>query len=493
MSYLGSVIGPRCDRAAISRFLTKAPKAIEYLSAHSELAFSTRSFSPDYHSEEPDATRSSRALDTVEFDGRLLGEDLALIRPPRPESLLFGGMAVNGADIAQLRATFRSVGSLGRTTRRLLAYAVRWLVHGRDTRLVLGQAMVGRALKSLRELDVSILMNAPAEQLIVEEGRVAGVLTGLSAVPTRILARRGVVIATGGFGRSRTMIAKWLPFPEQHLAVGADGTSGDGIALAESVGVTMCEDERRDSAYGVPVSLWKLADGSCRTFPHLISDRSKPGVIAVDQHGRRFVNEASSYHDFVRAMHDPARGAARNPAWLICDNAALEAYGLGHARPWPFPTRRLARDGYLISSPSLEELAARLAIAPTALRETIERHNAGAARGVDEEFGKGATIYNRYMGDPARQPNPCLAPIVTPPFHAVQIFAGNLGTSRGLQVDEHGRAVDRAGAPIPALYAVGNDANAVFHGAYPGPGASLGQALTGGYVAACHLAGDGFD
>ncbi|MFC0306087.1 FAD-dependent oxidoreductase [Rhizorhabdus histidinilytica] len=489
MAYLCAIIGPQCDRAAIANFLAHAPEAIDYLRDHSDLAFSTRTFSPDYYSEEPEATRSSRALDTVEYDGRLLGEDLALIRPPRPESLLFGGMAVSGADVAQLRNSFRSPTDFLLTAGKLLAYGVRRLRYGRDTRLVLGQAMIGRMLKSLRTLGVRIIVDAPAERLIEEAESIRGVEIRRGGKSVRIAATRGIVLAAGGFGHDRDMINTWIPSPEHHLAVGVPETTGDGIRLGLSVRGLLSRTDGRDSAYWSPVSRWTKADGSQRTFPHLVSDRAKPGVIAVDQQGNRFVDEATTYHDFVRAMHDPARQSVRNPCWLICDATALRAYGLGHARPWPFPKHRLLADGYLIRSRSIEALAMRLAIEPAALRTTVERYNADAARGVDREQGKGATVYDRSMGDPLRQPNPCLAPVSKPPFYAVQIFAGSLGTSRGLRTDAHARVIDRDGRPVAGLYAVGNDADAVFQGAYPGPGASLGPALTSSYLAACDLAG----
>lgn len=490
MAYLAAVIGPDCDRAAIRRFLDRAPDAIDYLHAHSELAFATRTFSPDYHSEDPNVARSSRALDIVEYDGRLLGPDLSLIRPPRPEMQLFGGMAVSGADIAQLRTALRSIRGAVGAAYMLFRYGLRRLIHGRDTRLVLGQAMIGRMLKSLRLLGVRILVDAPAERLIVEGGRVSGVRTSIAGLPVTIRAARAVVLATGGFGHDGSMIDRWVPCPDRHLAVGAEENRGDGIRLAMEAGAALSEAEDRDSAYWAPVSVWQRRDGACRTFPHLVNDRAKPGIIAVDQQGRRFVNEATSYHEFVRAMHDPRHADVRNPAWLICDAAALRRYGLGHARPWPFPTRKLISDGYLIRCPSIGTLAVRLGIDPAALLDTIERYNMAAAGGVDHDHGKGSTTYNRAMGDPLQHPNPCLAPLLRAPYHAVRIFAGNVGTSRGLRIDEHGQALDHRGSAVAGLYAVGNDADAVFHGAYPGPGASLGPALTGGYVIGCHLAAD---
>jgi len=295
-------------------------------------------------------------------------------------------------------------------------------------------------------------------------------------------ARLGVVLATGGFGQNPAMLAGWVPGGARHLAAGACETLGDGITLALDAGGTIECRENRDSAYWVPMSEWQRPDGSSATFPHFMTDRSKPGVIAVDPQGQRFVNEADSYHDFVRAMH----AHSLSHAFLVCDAIGMRRFGLGLARPWPFSRRQLIRDGYLMEASSLSDLAAKMKMQSHNLEQTIGRHNIDAISGTDREFGKGSTLYNRAMGDPLQTPNPCLAQITKPPFYAVRIYPGNLGTSRGLRTDRLARVLDHRGHPIAGLYAVGGDADAIFGGAYPGPGASLGQALVRAYVAARH-------
>jgi succinate dehydrogenase/fumarate reductase flavoprotein subunit len=487
LAYLIQVIGPSCDEATLSRFLDKGPEAVEYLSCHADAQFSTRARSPDYYSDLPHATDSSRALDTVEFDGRLLGRDIKRLRPPRPETLLFGGMAVSGLDILHFREAFRSPRSFGYVVRKVTAYLGRRLSYGHDTRLVLGRAMIARMLKSLKVLEVDVRTSAEAVQLVKEGGRVSSVRVLVGGVEHTLRARRGVVLATGGFGHDPTMIKRWVPMSDVQQSVGAPETTGAGIAMAQNVGAALSSEDR-DSAYWVPVSVWTRRDGTTASFPHLVTDRAKPGIIAVDGSGRRFVNEADSYHDFVRAMHHAGIGQDECPVYLLCDFRALKLYGLGHARPWPFSKRRLLRDGYLQVGRTLAELADRIGVSASGLSDTVYRHNAGAAFGIDDEYGRGSTDYNRSMGDPAHRPNPCLAPINAPPFYAVRLFPGNLGTSRGIRIDGHARALDQAGRPVPGLYVVGNDADAVLQGSYPGPGASLGPALTFGYLAGLHAA-----
>lgn len=481
-SYLRQVIGEECDDEVIADFLNRGREAIDYLLKHSRVRFSRRLVSPDYYSELPDATRTSRALDTCEFDGRILGSDLALLHPPRPETTLFGGMAVSAADIGNLRAMFRSPVAFAQSVCLVTRYLTRRLRYGRDTRLVLGQALMGRLFASARDLGIDILSCAKVDELILEEGAVCGAQLSVDGRPLLLRARLGVVLATGGFGHNPTMLADWVPGGVRHLAAGASETLGDGIKLALDAGGTIERREFRDSAYWVPMSEWQRPDGSSATFPHFMTDRSKPGFIAVDPQGQRFVNEADSYHDFVRAMH--ARSLTH--AFLVCDAIGMRRFGLGLARPWPFSRRQLIRDGYLLEASSLRNLAVKMGMEPKTLELTLGRHNVDAISGTDREFGKGSSPYNRAMGDPLQALNPCLAPIDKSPFYAVRIYPGNLGTSRGLRTDRLARVLDQQGYPIDGLYAVGGDADAIFGGAYPGPGASLGQAIVRGYVAARH-------
>lgn len=480
-AYVRCIAAPG-DDGVLRAFLEAGPIALDCLRKQPDLIFSTRPRSPDYYSELASATKGSRAVDPLELDGRLLGADFGLIRPPRPESLLFGSVPVAGADIVHLRRFFRSPRSFAHVLGLMFAHVARRLVNGQDTRLILGRALIGRMLKTARRLPIDIHLHSPMLGLVKQGERVVGVRATIEGKTATITAKRGVVLATGGFGRDRALLEKWVPHSADHLAVGASETTGDGIRLALAAGAHM-PDDLRDSVFWAPVSKHQKADGSIATFPHLVTDRAKPGIVAIDSCGRRFVNEADSYHDFVRAMH------ALSPAtaFLVCDAEAMKRYGLGLARPWPFPRRRLIADGYLIVGRSLAALAGKIGVDAELFQATIARYNADAARGKDTEFGKGDTAYNRFMGDPDHRPNPCLAPVLRSPFYAVKLFPGNLGSSRGLRVDSRARVLDERGVPVVGLYAVGNDADTIFRGSYPGPGASLGPALTGGYLAAMDL------
>jgi len=221
-------------------------------------------------------------------------------------------------------------------------------------------------------------------------------------------------------------------------------------------------------------------------YPHIALDRSKPGLIAVNQTGRRFVNEAVSYHEFVRAMYRENPQSHCIPAWLICDRVFVRRYGLGLIRPRTPRLRKYVAQGYLHAAPTLDQLAEQIGLPAATLQSTVQRYNAFVRSGTDEDFGKGSNAYDRSNGDARVHPNPCLGPIGNPPFYAVAVLPTPLGTSRGLRVDSQARACNADGEPIPGLYVAGNDMQSVFGGEYPGPGAQLGQGMTFAWLAARH-------
>jgi succinate dehydrogenase/fumarate reductase flavoprotein subunit len=236
------------------------------------------------------------------------------------------------------------------------------------------------------------------------------------------------------------------------------------------------------------VSLIKRRDGSVGRFFHLI-DRAKPGVIAVASDGRRFTNESNNYHDFVRAMIEVNAGKPEVSAFLICDHRALRRYGLGAVRPAPLPISPFVRSGYLKTGRTVRDLATAIGLDPEALQATVDAVNRDARDGVDRAFGRGTTSYQRLLGDPDFAPNPCVGELAKPPFYAVKIIPGDIGTYHGLVTDQSTRVLDGDGKPIEGLFAVGNDAASIFGGSYPGAGATLGPAMTFGYICGVYLAG----
>ena len=316
---------------------------------------------------------------------------------------------------------------------------------------------------------------------------VRGVQIACSSGARSIAARKGVVLATGGFSHDAGFRERFFPAAAGVVSAAAPGGTGDGLRLAMAGGASI-GTRVADPAYWVPASQFRRADGSQGVFPHTVTDRAKPGVIAVNASGRRFVNEALSYHEFVRAMLADGNDAAGRPFHLVCDRQFLWTYGLGRIKPFTWRIRRYVKSGELIEAASIGDLADLIGVERSMLTTTIDNYNADARMGHDPEFGRGTTIYQRHLGDAGHSPNPCVAPIEHGPFYALRIHPADLGTAVGLRTDVDARVLNEDGVPIAGLYACGNDMGSIMNGNYPGPGITLGPALTFGYIAGRHLA-----
>ncbi len=482
-TYLANTIPGGADDPLRAAFLDHANAAIAWLEANTSVRLRPVATYPDYYPDLPGATLGGRVLEPVPFDGRALGAAFRLLRKPLPEFTLFGGMMLERSDIQHFRRAFRSPRSALRVARLLLRHARERCFLDRGATLCLGNALVARLLHSLRELHVELRCGAGADGLVIEDGTAVGV----TVAGRTLRARRGIVLATGGFSHDPALRARLLPPKAGMVSVASPDNTGDGIRLGLAAGGELGEGAA-GNAFWTPVSCFLRPDGSDGVFPHVLTDRGKPGMIVVNQAGMRFANEAVSYHAFVQAMFRADNASPSIPAYLICDRKALWTYGLGAVKPLTLSLRRPLESGYLARGGSIAALAVRLGIDPEALSSTIVDYNQDAAEGKDRAFGRGGDAYQRYVGDGDHAPNPCVAPIVTPPFYAVALRPGDLGTSAGLVTDAASRVLGADGAPIRHLYACGNDMNSLMRGAYPGPGITLGPALTFGYLAARDIA-----
>jgi len=489
--YLQQTVPGSTEDRRMANFLSRGDEAIRFLEARTSLRLQPVRRYPDYYPERAGATAGGRVLEPVPFDGRALGPDFALLRDPLPEFMLFGGMMVSREDLPVLRRVGRSPRAVWHAAKLVARFALQRLQAHRGTSLVLGNALAARLFKSARDLGVEIMLGRSVVSLLMAQGRVAGVRVRHGEQVSELPARLGVILATGGISHHSDLRRRYVPAAAGDLsATVRSGASGAGAQLAGDAGAclsppaTSLDDAL---AFWVPASQFRRADGSTALFPHTVTDRAKPGLIAVNANGRRFVNEAVSYHEFVRAqLRDAPRCV---PAWLVCDSRFLWKYGLGRVRPFALSTRAERSTGYLHRGETLEQLAASIGVPADALRETVQRFNTDAARGVDTEFGRGSNIYQRHLGDADQQPNPCVAPIERPPYYAVAVLPADLGMAAGVMTDEWARAL-ADGRPVPGLYACGNDMHSVMNGAYPGPGITLGPALVFGYVAARHACGE---
>ncbi|VVP38086.1 3-oxosteroid 1-dehydrogenase [Pseudomonas fluorescens] len=483
--YLKEVIGAGYNPELIDAFIEHGREALHYLEAHSELKYSLRPLSPDYYPDLPGGTLTGRALEIDEYDGRRLGEHFKDLKRPPDGMLLFGGMMVNRLDIQHFLSFKRSPKSLWHCLKLMGRYAVDRLSHPRGTRLTVGNALIARLATTALANGVDLWLEATPEALIVEQGMVKGVQITWRNQNRRVLARGGVVLAMGGFAASPQAAEQRPHGDAQHWTMSPPANVGDGQRLAASVNAAI-GNNLAANFFWAPVSVLHKADGSQERFPHLVTDRAKPGVIAVNRAGRRFVNESDSYHCFVEGMF--ANDGANAPCWLICDSEALNNYGMGLARPRPVNNSALIEAGYLLRADSLAELAQIAGIDAATLEQTLVQYNTDAEQGVDHPFNKGGTAYNRYMGDPLHQPNPCLKPLRKAPFYAIRLFTGDLGSARGLVTNGQANVLNMSGEPIHGLYAAGNEMNSIMDGTYPGPGITLGPGITFGYLAARDIA-----
>jgi succinate dehydrogenase/fumarate reductase flavoprotein subunit len=488
-TYLRHEAGNNFDAARVDAFLAAGPEAVDFFTTKTAVRFDMPLVFPDYHAEAPGGAQGGRSMVARPFDAGELGSHIKNLGAPLPELTVFGMMLGSGKEIIHFMRATRSLTSAIYVAKRLSRHLMDVLRHGRGMTLTNGNALAGRLAKSAFDLKVPLWLSSPVRELIIEDGAVRGAIVARDGRSIRVRARRGVVLACGGFPHDvarRKAMFRHAPTGTEHFSPGPVGNTGDGLRLAETAGGRV-EDRLPNAAAWVPVSLTRRKDGSRGVMPHFI-DRAKPGVIAVTREGKRFANEGDSYHDFVQAMLKVAKPDEEIATFLICDHKTLRKYGLGCVPPFPMPLGHHLRSGYLMRGATIEALAAQAAIDPKGLADTVAHFNATAAEGRDPAFGKGSRAYNRYQGDALHGPNPCVAPITGGPFYAIKMVIGDLGTYAGIVTDADARALDADGRAIPGLYAAGNDMASIMGGNYPGAGITLGPALTFGYIAGRHLA-----
>ena len=486
--YLKNVMGNQYKADLIEAFLKRGPEALAFLEDHTEIKYSVRALSPDYYPELPGSTDNGRVLEMAEYDGRKLGPWFNTLRSPMPGMMLFGGLMLNREGIYHFLNMKHSLKSLWYCTKLVLRFLKDRLSYPRGTRLVIGNAMIAALLRAALDKGVRFELDAETQSFTTDDtGGVTGVIARLgNGELVNIRAKRGVVMGTGGLSRNPKVLEDRPDTRADHLSMASPNATGAIIFLAEKQLGAKLGGGLVGNFYWAPMSQAKYADGRVETFPHIVTDRAKPGIIAVTDKGVRFTNEADSYHRFVKAMMEQQREGIRR-FYLLADHKALRAYGLGLARPSPGINTALEENGYLIKAPTIAALAEKIEIDPAMLQATIAEHNRDAAKGMDPKFHKGDNSYNKAQGDSAAS-NPCLAPLENAPFYAVRIYTGDLGSAKGLATDGEARVLREDGSVIPGLYAVGADMNSIVAGTYPGPGITLGPGLTFGYVAARSIA-----
>lgn len=475
--YLEGVLGNYFEADRVDAFLTAAPQMVSYFEENTALQFDGGLVIPDTYGHVDGAGTGGRSVIARPFDARQLGRDIDILRHPVRETTFFGMTIQSGPDLKAFMTMTRSAKSFAYATVRVLRHFRDLLVYRRGMDLRNGIALVGRLLKSARDLGVDIRVGQTVTALLQQNG----VVTGVRLSDGTEIAARSVVLACGGYAHDAARRQATFPRNEEHETLAVPNANGGGLALAEGVGAHVRTDLARPAAF-CPVSTVRWPDGRVAQFPHII-DRGKPGLIGVLANGKRFCNEGLGYHDYVEALLRVTPEGTPARSWMICDHRFLRRFGIGVVRPEPVPFGQWIKRGYLKTGKTIEDLARACGIDSAGLAETVRNWNTGADQGQDPEFGRGTTPYMRLQGDPEQQPNPNVAPIRKGPFYAVEVIPGSFGTFAGLATDARARVLDASGDVIPGLYAAGADNASVFGGFYPAGGINLGPALTFGFIA----------
>jgi len=490
-TYLRHALGENYDEPRVEALLANAPEMVGFFEDETSLQFVSGSAIADILGNLPGAGTGGRSVGPKPINARRLRKDLRkIVRPQLYETSFLGMGIMAGPDLQAFLHATTNLKSFLHAARRVACHVWDLLTQRTGMQLVNGPALVARLVKSADEVGVRMWVNAPVTQLLTDDnGAVTGALVAHPDGPVTLRARRGVVLATGGFPHDVHRRAEYFPRTptgQEHWTLAPKETTGDGITIAEQVGAALDTSLASPAAW-CPVSLIKYRNGRMGTYPHIV-DRGKPGLIAVTANGRRFVNEADGYYQFTTGMIDATADGEPVQAWLICDHAFQRRYPFGMAKPFPVPAFPYLLNRYMTRGRTLGELAIKCGIDPAGLERTVAEFNVHARIGEDPEFGRGSTAFNRGSGDKDHGPNPSLAPLDKGPFYAVRVLPGSFGTFYGLKADAQARVLRADGTVIPGLYAAGSDQANVMGGHYPSGGINIGPAMTFGYIAGKHAA-----
>lgn len=480
--YLRALAPDTYNETGVAGFLDTVPEAIEFFEQSTKVVFSYPEKAPDYQMDLPGAQLGGRAILPADADARMLGDRRRELQPYLSSYTVFGYMPQVGPDLSQFLHANQSVKSFTYVAAKLLRTWADIVVFRQPLKRTNGSALMTRMVRSALDAGVQVWASTPVTSLRTDaSGAVIGAELGGKHAGT-VSARMGVVLAGGGFSGDRELRARYFPHDrtgDEHFTP-TQGHDGSSARMALSAGGRI-NDAVSSVGSWAPVTVFRyLRTGAQRLFPHL-RQIGLPGMITVDRQGKRFGNEALSYHDFGGAIIKHHEGQDETYAWVVGDEKLMHKYGIGFAKPWPIPRLSYYRTGFLHKGRTVEALAEKIGVDPRGLGETIEQFNDDARTGEDTQFGRGSTAYNHFRGDPEHKPNPNLAPLDKGPYYAVKVHMGDLGTFAGIDVDSRSAVIRPDGTRVPGLFAVGASAVSVFGGGYPGYGSHIGPALVFGY------------
>lgn len=489
VEYLRQITGGLVSDARLRQYVDTAPEMMEFLEKLSPwFEFVWKPGYADYYPEVPGGSAQGSTINVPAIDLRKLGdEEQHLLQPLAlaPKGIWFAPKDLRL--FYQVRQNWRGKAVLVKLIWRMF----RARVFG-DRMAAIGQSLAARMRLALKAQNVPLWLDSPMTELITDvDGAVVGAVVERDGRQQRIGARHGVILAAGGFDHDMEWRRQHLPVLEKDWSFGNPASMGDAIRAGEKVGGST---DLLDEAWWFPAICWP--DGRLQ---FMLNERMMPSQFVVNGEGRRFINEAAPYMDFAHAMIEGQNsGVTHIPCWLITDIRSFHRYVVAGHLPipkipfapvptgWKVPKAWL-ESGVVQEGSSFEELAGKIGVPPEQLRRTAERFNELARKGHDDDFNRGDSAYDNYYGDPTL-PNPNLHPLGEPPYYAFQIILGDLGTSGGLRTDEYARVLSADDGVIKGLYAVGNTSAAVMGRSYAGAGATIGPAMTFGYVAAKHIA-----
>ncbi len=489
-AYVEASVGDSVEAGRIAAYLAAASRMADYLDEKTRVRYAVAAQYPDYYPSLPGALAGGRTLDPELFDASVLGDELKRLRPPSPTTLLMGKIAWTARQAH--KAMSKSFGWRFMVVWAMLKFRMdkAWRKKTglrRDRYAALGSALVAGLRRSMMDRDIPLWLSSPLERIIEEGGSAVGVEITQNGVLRRIRARKGVILASGGFEQNQSLREQYLPAPTavRWSATPAGQNTGDSLVAAQALGARTA---LMDWAWWCP-TIGVPKETSQRG---VFAERAFPGAIVVNGLGRRFANEAEPYLEFGKAMYDDHQRTGKTlPAWVIFDAHFRFHYAMGPIMPGQImPDRRIPQewwDQVLWTADSLDALAGKIGVDPAGLRETVDRMNRFAQTGKDLDFDRGGNVYDRYYGDVNVKPNPCLAPIQKGPFYAMRLDGGDIGTKGGLLTNAHAQVINQSGQPIRGLYAIGNCSSSVMGTSYPGAGSTLGPAMTFGMIAADHL------
>jgi 3-oxosteroid 1-dehydrogenase len=488
-TYLHGIIGDVVEPERIDTYLERAPEMLSFVLKHTPLKMCWVPGYSDYYPEAPGGRPGGRSIEPKPFNARKLGPDEPGLEPP------YGKVPLNVVVMQQDYVRLNMLKRHPRGVLRSLRVGARtmWAKATGKNLVGMGRALIGPLRIGLRDAGVPVHLNTALTDLYVEDGVVRGIYVRdakgpESDEPQLIRARRGVILACGGFEHNEQMRVKYQRAPiTTEWTVGAKANTGDGILAAEKLGAGL--ELMEDAWWGPTVPLvgapW-----------FALSERNSPGSIIVNTAGKRFMNESMPYVEACHHMYGGEWGQGPGPgenvpAWLVFDQQYRDRYIFAGLNPGQRIPGKWLDSGVIVKADSVEELAEATGLPADQLVLTVERFNGFARSGVDEDFQRGESAYDNYYGDPTNKPNPNLGEISHPPYYAAKMVPGDLGTKGGIRTDVHGRALRDDGSVIPGLYAAGNVSSPVMGHTYPGPGGTIGPAMAFGYLAALHVAGKG--